>query len=149
MIENGKVLDQNMRRMRYNLDELNSHLRTCGFFDIDHVEYAILEPSGHLSVRPKSQHRPLTPADLKLPTQYEGLSIELILDGRVIHPNLDQNRLTESWRTLDRSVRRPDPPTRRFRGITGERLLALPAKVRPSGSHPATGSHRPPSPDGG
>lgn len=97
LIQNGKVLDQNMRRLRYNLDELNSQLRTAGSFDIAHVEFAILEPGGHLSVLPKSQHRPLTPADLSISTKYEGVGIELIMDGQVIRQNLAQNQLTESW----------------------------------------------------
>lgn len=101
LIQNGKVLDRNMRRLRYNLDELNSQLRTKGFFDIGLVEFAILEPGGHLSVLPKSQHRPLTPDDLRVPTQYEGLSIELIMDGKLIRQNLDQNGLKESWLTTE------------------------------------------------
>lgn len=97
LIQNGRLLDGNMRRLRYNLDELNSQLRRNGYFDINHVEYAILEPGGHLSVLPKSQHRPLTPADLKVATEYEGMAIELIMDGQVIQRNLDENRLTVSW----------------------------------------------------
>ncbi len=99
LIQNGKILDSNMRRLRYNLDELNSQLRCNGTFDISHVEIAILEPGGHLSVLPKSQYRPLTPADMKVPTQYEGLAIELIMDGKVVHQNLDQNRLSVAWLT--------------------------------------------------
>ena len=42
--------------------------------------YAILETSGKLSVIPKSQKRPVTPGDLNIPTEYEGISTELIIE---------------------------------------------------------------------
>lgn len=110
VIENGKLLDDNMRRLRYNLDQLNSQLRISGAFQIDHVEFAILEPGGQLSVLLKSQHRPVTPADLKLATKYEGLPIELIMDGQVVVKNLHENGLSEDWleeRLTERSIFSP------------------------------------------
>lgn len=97
VIHNGKILEQNMRRMRYNLENLMTQLREKGFFNVTDVEYAILETNGELSVLPKSQKRPLTPADLGLPTAYEGVSTEIIVDGRVIYPNLEQLNLDEQW----------------------------------------------------
>ena len=99
VIQNGKILEQNMAKMRYCLDQLNHHLRQSGVFDIGQVELAIIEPNGDLSVLKKSQYRPVTPADLKIPTQYEGLAIELIMDGQVIEKNLRENNLSRAWLT--------------------------------------------------
>lgn len=97
VVHNGKILEENMGKMRYNLDELTMQLREKGFFNLADVEYAILEPDGNLSVLPKSQKRPLTPADLKLPTEYEGVPTELVVDGEVIAANLAQLRLGMDW----------------------------------------------------
>lgn len=97
VVHNGKVLEQNMRKMRYNADELLMQLRQKNIFNLGDVEYAILEPDGDLSVLPKSQKRPLTPADLNLPTEYEGVSVELVEDGQIIHPNLEELGLDENW----------------------------------------------------
>lgn len=97
VIHNGKILENNMRLMRYNLDDLAMQLRQKDIFNISDVEFAILESDGQLSVQPKSQKRMVTPADLNLPTSYEGLSSELIMDGKIIHQNLLQNNLTEEW----------------------------------------------------
>ncbi|NLW08021.1 MAG: DUF421 domain-containing protein [Clostridia bacterium] len=97
VVHNGKILEDNMKKMHYNLDELSMQLRQKGIFDIADVEYAILETDGVLSVLPKSQKRPLTPADLKLPTSYEGIPVELIMDGEIIFQNLEQVRLDEQW----------------------------------------------------
>ncbi|MBO8137869.1 MAG: DUF421 domain-containing protein [Desulfotomaculum sp.] len=44
VIQNGKILEQNMAKMRYDLDHLNHQLRQKGIFDISHVEFAIIEP---------------------------------------------------------------------------------------------------------
>jgi uncharacterized membrane protein YcaP (DUF421 family) len=110
LIQNGKLLDENMGRLRYNLDQLNSQLRVSGIFDIETVEFAVLEPGGQLSVRVKSQGRPVTPADLHLSTVYEGMALELIMDGQVIAKNLRENGLSRAWleeRLRERGVADP------------------------------------------
>lgn len=107
LIQNGKVLEENMRRLRYSLDQLNSQLRVSGVFQIDQVEFAVLEPGGQLSVQLRSQHRPVTPSDLRLATHYEGMAIELIMDGQVIEKNLRENGLSETWlqeKLIERSI---------------------------------------------
>ncbi|MCL6559531.1 MAG: DUF421 domain-containing protein, partial [Firmicutes bacterium] len=60
VVHNGKILERNMARMRYNVDDLTMQLREKGYFNIADVEFAIAEPNGQLSVLPKSQKRPLT-----------------------------------------------------------------------------------------
>jgi uncharacterized membrane protein YcaP (DUF421 family) len=97
VVHNGNILEKNIKAMRYNLDELLQQLREKNAFDIGQVEFAILEPDGELSVQLKSQHRPVTPGDLKLNTAYEGLGSELIMDGKIVQQNLVQNNLDEQW----------------------------------------------------
>ncbi|ABO51023.1 protein of unknown function DUF421 [Desulforamulus reducens MI-1] len=97
IIENGHLLRHEMRSSRYNLDDLLSQLREKGFYNIEDIEYAILEPSGRLSVLPKSQKRPVTPADLGIDTEYEGLPNVLVMDGDVLKENLHNINLTEKW----------------------------------------------------
>jgi uncharacterized membrane protein YcaP (DUF421 family) len=97
VIHNGKVLEGKMHRMRYHMDDLMMQLRAKGVFNIADVEFAVLEPNGELSVQLKSQKRPVTPADLNVPTRYEGMPSELIVDGTVIEQNLVQNNLDEEW----------------------------------------------------
>jgi uncharacterized membrane protein YcaP (DUF421 family) len=97
VIHNGKILEDKMKKMQYNVDELTMQLREKGYFDLSQVEFAILETNGALSVLPKSQYRPLTPRDLGLKTRYEGMMSEIIVDGQVIYQNLVQNNLDEKW----------------------------------------------------
>jgi uncharacterized membrane protein YcaP (DUF421 family) len=97
VIHNGKILEGNMARMRYHVDDLTEQLRQKGVFRISDVEFAILERRGELSVLKKSQVQPVSRADLGLSTSYEGVPAELIVDGRIIPENLKQNHLDEQW----------------------------------------------------
>ncbi len=56
VIQNGNILEENFARLRYNIDDLEMQLRENGVFDFTQVEFAILEPSGHLGILRKSQH---------------------------------------------------------------------------------------------
>lgn len=97
LIENGKIVEKEMSRLRYNINDLLEQLRSMNMPNIADVEFAILETSGQLSVIPKSQKRPVVPADLNLPTKYEGLPVTLIIDGYVFPKNLAKINLTEEW----------------------------------------------------
>ena len=97
VIQNGKILAKNMARCRYNIDDLLLQLRTQGVFNVADVEFAVLESNGSLSVLPKSHKKPVTREDLNVPSGYEGLCSELIVDGEVVYQNLQQNNLDEAW----------------------------------------------------
>ncbi|NLY90507.1 MAG: DUF421 domain-containing protein [Firmicutes bacterium] len=97
LIMNGQIMERNLRKMRYTLDELLMQLRHQNIFDLKTVEFAILETNGSISVLRKSQYAPVTPDDLNIPTKYKGLSTELIYDGRIIDANLERVNLDRTW----------------------------------------------------
>jgi uncharacterized membrane protein YcaP (DUF421 family) len=97
LIENGRILERNLFKNFLRVDDLMARLREKGFFNPADVEFAIFETDGTISVLPKSQVRPLQPRDLGIPTQYEGLSREVVVDRQVIRSNLREMGLDESW----------------------------------------------------
>ncbi|MDI6871988.1 MAG: DUF421 domain-containing protein [Bacillota bacterium] len=97
LISGGTIDVEALRRHRFNVSDLLSKLRQQGAYNVADVEFAILEDTGHLSVILKSQRRPVTPADLKLSTGYEGLPFTLILDGRVDYHALAAAGLDYTW----------------------------------------------------
>lgn len=74
LIENGRIVESELKELHININDLLEQLRIAGYTNISDVEFAIFETNGELSVIPKSQCRPLCPADLGLSTSYEGLS---------------------------------------------------------------------------
>lgn len=97
LIEDGKVIQENLRKEALTLDELLSGLRTKDIFRVADVEFATLEPSGKLSVMPKRMHQPLTAYDLKikLPNYQEAETV--IIDGQLILGALDKRGLKKNW----------------------------------------------------
>ncbi|MBR5271460.1 MAG: DUF421 domain-containing protein [Clostridia bacterium] len=50
IIYNGKIIEKELRKLRFNLDDLISELRFNGSADIRDVEVAVVETSGKLSI---------------------------------------------------------------------------------------------------
>ncbi|NMB40578.1 MAG: DUF421 domain-containing protein [Firmicutes bacterium] len=96
-VKNGKLVEENITKMHYNIDEVLAALRYKGIYNLSDLEFAVLEVDGSISVLEKSQCRPLTPKDLNIPTQYEGLPSVVVTDGKILPENLRKNNLTISW----------------------------------------------------
>ncbi|WP_019242731.1 MULTISPECIES: YetF domain-containing protein [Bacillus] len=88
IINNGKIDERAMRKQRYNFDDLLEQLREKDVFNVADIQYAILEPSGELSVmkKPSSSNKNNTP-----------LPLPLILDGKVQEENLSFLNVTNEW----------------------------------------------------
>jgi uncharacterized membrane protein YcaP (DUF421 family) len=97
LIRNGHIEERELTRLRYNVNDLLEQLRSKNLPNIADVEFAVLETNGELSVCPKSQKRPVVPADMGLPTVYEGLPVTLVIDGRVLEKNLAGVNLNADW----------------------------------------------------
>lgn len=55
VVADGKLVVEEMERLRFNIDDLFEQLRVSGVFDISEVAFAVLETNGNLSVLPKEQ----------------------------------------------------------------------------------------------
>jgi len=97
LVENGKIKEEEFGKEMYTLNDLLEQLRAKNVPNIADVEFAILETNGELSIIPKSQKRPMNPEDLNIPTKYEGLPLDLIIDGQVNYKNLEKAKLDENW----------------------------------------------------
>ena len=97
LIHNGKILENNMKKTRYNIEDLISELRQNNIFDIKDVHFAILETNGRLSTLPISDDQTVTRKDLNIKGEEETVNAELVLDGKVIKSNLEQHQLTAEW----------------------------------------------------
>lgn len=97
LIARGQIVQREMRRNRFTLDELMQELRSQGRSDIRKIEYAILETDGKLNVIPYPSEAPVTAAQLGLPAPDMGLSTIVISDGRILDANLRHLGLDQNW----------------------------------------------------
>ena len=102
LIDNGKLLQDNLRRTRVTLDELTGHLREKDVLDIGTVQFAILETNGDLSVFPFPKERPATAKEARVQAEKQALPITIISDGRLLPENLKISGKTRAW--LDRCL---------------------------------------------
>lgn len=97
VVKDGKILEENLKKVRIPIEELVSELRTQGVFSMSDVEYALFEPGGKISIQKKSDKQPLTPSDMNIATQYSGLPQTLILDGTIKYEDLKALGLSKAW----------------------------------------------------
>ncbi|WP_226000608.1 DUF421 domain-containing protein [Paenibacillus sp. BJ-4] len=98
LIQEGKILENNMRKLKITLDTLNQELREKNIFNIQDVQYAVLEMNGSISVLPRPDSKPVTRKDLHLDVRSEQtFPIELVMDGNIVDANLKENNITTEW----------------------------------------------------
>ncbi len=97
LIENGNILQNNLRKTGVTLDELTSHLRRSNVLDPRKVQYAILETDGGLSVFPYPKEMPATAGDAGIRAGKQYLPITLVADGKLLRDNLDLANKTQAW----------------------------------------------------
>ena len=97
LIENGRVLQQNLTRTRVTIDELMGHLREKDVLDLQTVQYAILETNGNLSVFPYPKEVPAPARDAGIHPKDRFLPVTIIEDGRLFQENLRISGKDEAW----------------------------------------------------
>lgn len=97
LIDNGKIMQENLKSARINLDELTGQLRAKDVLDIRTVQFAILETSGDLSVFPYPKEKPASAKDAGVQATGQHLPVTLVEDGYLSRENLERAKKDEKW----------------------------------------------------
>jgi uncharacterized membrane protein YcaP (DUF421 family) len=97
LINNGQIIYKNLSKARISIDYLLSHLRKEKIEDIDKVALALWEPDGAISFFVKSQHGPITPRDMGIPTKPFNLPHTIIEEGKIEQEELNRIGKNEAW----------------------------------------------------
>lgn len=97
LMENGKILEKNLKKTRVNLDELTMHLREKDIFDLSTVKYAILETNGQLSTLLYAKAKPAAARAAGIRVQDGELPVTLISGGRLMEENLRLSGRDRAW----------------------------------------------------
>ncbi|WP_290772866.1 DUF421 domain-containing protein [Anaerofustis sp.] len=96
-IYKGEIIEDNLLKHKYDINDLLTQLRIKGYFDLSNIEYAILETTGDISIMPKESYRPTVLKDLTIPTTQSGLCANIVLDGNILEANLKNMNKDKKW----------------------------------------------------
>ena len=97
LIENGKILEKGLKKVHFDINDLLEECRSSGYFDLNEIDYAIMECNGQLSIMPKSGYKPVTIKDLELKENLQGLCANVIIDGKIMVNNLENMSKNIEW----------------------------------------------------
>ena len=97
LIYRGKIDEKALIKERFTINELQERLRANNINNLADVEYAILETSGQVSIIQKPNKRTTIPEDFNIMQEYEGISYDLVVDGKIMNDNLKILNKTYGW----------------------------------------------------
>lgn len=97
IIKEGKILEDNLKKERLSTDDLLYHLRENNVFKAADVEFALLEPTGKMTVMPKSEQQPLTRKDVNIKTAPQSEIHTVIMDGVILLEPLGEQGKNPAW----------------------------------------------------
>lgn len=97
IVQNGKLIEKNLRAVKIDVNDFLEQCRSNGYFDIQEIEYAIMEANGKISILPKPEYKPVTPNDMQLKVSKQGLCANIVIDGKLMKKNIENMHKTEDW----------------------------------------------------
>ena len=97
LIENGKIIQSEMKRNRFIIDELTEDLRKKGITDISKVKYAVLETDGTLNALQYATEMPPSAVALNIPVEDFSIPHCIISDGKIIERALSESGKDLAW----------------------------------------------------
>lgn len=97
LIQQGKILEKNLRNVKFDINDLLEECRSKGYFDVSEIEYAIMESKGTLSILPKGEYKPINIKDMKIKPQKQSLVANIIIDKKIMKNNLKNMNKDEKW----------------------------------------------------
>lgn len=97
IIQNGKLIEKNIKATKLDINDVLEQCRTNGYFDLNEIEYAIMEANGQISIMPAAEYKPLTPKDMKMKMPKAGLCANIVIDGHIMKNNVENMHKTVPW----------------------------------------------------
>lgn len=90
VINDGEIDQKALKSLRISVADLLDTLRLKGFFDLQEVKFAIVEMNGQISVMPKEENAPLSPADVNIAAKNKEIPYTVVSDGKIINEHFDE-----------------------------------------------------------
>lgn len=97
LVKDGKVMEDNLKKVHLTTDEFLEQLRAKNAFKLADVEFAVLEADGQMNVLLNKENQPLTPKHLGIKVAPEQEPQAVIIDGEIMDEPLATLGLNRRW----------------------------------------------------
>ena len=97
IIEDGKFLKEDLKKVKFDINDFLEQAREQGYFDISEIAYAVMESSGKISIMPKSEYSAVINKDMKIKKEKASIPASIIIDGNIMEENLKKYGKTRKW----------------------------------------------------
>lgn len=97
LLDNGKLYYKNFKKAKLDLDEFLMICRVGGYFNLNDIQTALLESNGKISFLPKAEKRPTITSDFDLKPIQDRITINVILDQKILYENLEYTGNDYVW----------------------------------------------------
>ena len=96
-MEKGKIIESGLKKCKLDINELLAEARIEGYFNIDEIDYALMEINGAISFLPKEKEKTVTKKDMKVKLDKSGLTVNAIIDGEYMPNNMKVVGKDKEW----------------------------------------------------
>ena len=97
LVENGKIIESGLKKSKIDVNELLAEARISGYFNLDEIDYALMEINGIISFLPKEKEKPATKKDMNIKCEKNGLTCNAIIDGEYMENNMLAISKDKEW----------------------------------------------------
>ena len=97
LVENGKIIESGLKKVKIDVNDLIMMARESGYFNLDDIDYALMEVNGNISFLPKEKEKPITKEDMKIKCSNEDLTVNAVIDGKYMFNNVNVIGKDKKW----------------------------------------------------
>lgn len=97
LVEKGKIIESGLKKSKIDVNDLLMEARENGYFNLDEIDYALMEVNGNISFLPKEKEKPVTKKDMKIKCNNEGLTVNAIIDSKYMVNNMKAINKDKEW----------------------------------------------------
>lgn len=97
LVEKGKIIESGLKKSKIDVNDLLMEARENGYFNLDEIDYSLMEVNGNISFLPKEKEKPATKRDMKIKCSNEGLTVNAIIDSKYMVNNMKAINKDKEW----------------------------------------------------
>ena len=97
LVEKGKIIESGLKKSKIDVNDLLMVARENGYFNLDEIDYALMEVNGNISLLTKEKEKPVTKKDMKIKCNNEGLTVNAIIDSKYMANNMKAINKDKEW----------------------------------------------------